>query len=173
MQDQSIITPWVASWSEEASFEVRPCRWAAGRLAVWSPFKPGRGRPHLSRPHPVRQRRAIAEMRCSICGEKTGKGYHDRWWFGLGQCDAGGFGFTTTEAPLHFECAQAAKALCPHVSALGLDPEPMPQWDAVISAIVGGEAMVRDYGIDVGHREVIGHMKLAWRRRPPMLRKGL
>lgn len=160
------LVPWNASWSAENKFEIRPCRFAGGRLAVWSPHLPGQGDPIFAKPHSVRQRRSIAEQRCTVCGEKVGKGYYDRWWFGIGSTDVAGAGFTTTEAPVHKACAEAALEVCPRLRAMGREPVPMPQWDGILSAVIGGEAVVRDYGLDVGARQVIGHMKLAWRRDP-------
>ncbi len=64
----NIKVPWNAGWSSEARYEVRPCRWVGGRLALWSPHTPGVGKPIFAKPHMVRQRRSIAEMRCTVCG---------------------------------------------------------------------------------------------------------
>lgn len=158
--------PWNASWSDEDRFEIRPCRWAGGRPAIWSPHLPGQGAPLFAKPHPVRQRRSIAEMRCTVCGERVGRGYYDRWWFGIGNAGVDGFAFMTTEAPVHRDCAELARQVCPRLRALNLEPRPMPQWDGVLSAMVGGEATERDYGITLNGRVVVGHLKLAWRRMP-------
>ena len=162
----AIVAPWNASGSAEEAYEVRPCRWAGGKLAMWSPHRPGEGRPIFAKPHMVRQRRSIAEMRCTVCGERTGKGYYDRWWFGLGKSNVAGFAFVTTEAPVHRDCAKLAQRQCPHLRRLGVEPEPMPVWDAVLSAVIGGAATDRDFGVDLRGRKVIGHLKLAWRRMP-------
>lgn len=160
-----VIVPWNATWTGEDRYEVRPCRWVGGKLAVWAPHAPGEGRPIFAKPHAVRQRRSIAEMRCTVCGEKTP--VRDRWWFGLGQA-AEGFAMVTTEAPVHRACAEVALRVCPHLRALGVDATPMPPADAVLSAIVGGHATDRDFGLSLGNRTVIGHLKLAWRRLPAM-----
>lgn len=135
---------------------------------MWSPHRPGVGEPIFAKPHVVRQRRSITELRCTVCGEKVGPGYYDRWWFGLGERNVAGFAFVTTEAPVHHDCAAKAMVYCPHLRGAGLVPEPMPQWDAVISAIVGGPAAEHDFGIDLRGRVVIGHLKLAWRRMPDL-----
>lgn len=161
-----MIVPWNASWSEEDRYEVRPCRWAGGKPAVWAPHKPGEGRPIFAKPHMVRQRRSIAEMRCTVCGEKTPP--WNRWWFGLGQPSVDGFAFVTSESPVHHDCATVALRHCPHLRALGVQPGRMPPADAILSAIIGGPAVDRDFGLDLRGREVIGHLKLAWRR-PPLL----
>lgn len=160
------LVPWNASWSGEDRYEVRPCRWAGGKLAIWSPHLPGDGSPIFAKPHMVRQRRSIAEMRCTVCGEKTVLG--NRWWFGLGQPNVAGFAFVSTEAPVHHACAMVAQHRCPHLRNLGVAPEPMPQADVVLSAIVGGTAVDRDFGMDLRGRKVIGHLKLAWRYMPPL-----
>lgn len=162
------LVPWNASWTAEDRYEVRPCRWAGGKLAVWSPHHPREGRPIFAKPHMVRQRRSIAEMRCTVCGEKTGPGFYDRWWFGLGARNVDGFAFVTVESPVHHDCAALALRHCPHLRALGVRPEPMPPADLVLSTIVGGVAVDRDFGLDLQGRKVIGHMKLAWRHMPPL-----
>lgn len=74
--------PYIFAWSQEQRFEVRPCRWADGRRAVWAPHKPDVGRPqfaerlaasstglHRSAFHLVRGRRAVQEDLCTVCGE--------------------------------------------------------------------------------------------------------
>ena len=75
--------PWNAAWSSEEHFEIRNCRWAQGRLAVWQPNTPDMGAPLFAKPHHVRQRRSIAQMLCTVCGNPTKRG--DRWWFQHGQ----------------------------------------------------------------------------------------
>lgn len=77
--------PWNASWSSEDRYEIRPCRWVGGKMALWSPHAPGVGKPIFAKPHMVRQRRSIAEMRCTVCGERTP--LNDRWWFRLGRVE--------------------------------------------------------------------------------------
>lgn len=162
--------PWNASWTGEDRYEVRPCRWVGGKLAIWSPHKPGDGRPIFAKPHMVRQRRSIAEMRCTVCGEKTEPG--NRWWFGLGRPNVDGFAFVTTEAPVHHDCATVALRLCPHLRDLGVRPVPMLPPTDILSAIVGGPATEQDFGVDLRGRTVIGHMKLAWRWMPPLPPRG-
>lgn len=154
-----MIAPWNASWTAEDTYEIRPCRWAGGQLAIWSPHKPGEGQPIFAKPHMVRQRRSIAEMRCTVCGERTAPG--DRYWFGLGSAIENGW-FATTEAPVHASCAIQARQVCPHLRKLGQAPMPFPHGARVVSAIVGGMATDRDFGLNVSGRRVVGHLKLAW-----------
>ena len=150
--------PWNAGWTGEERFEVRPCRYAGGRLAMWQPFSPGVGKPIFAKPHQVRQRKSVAEMRCTVCGERTVP--FDRWWFGLGTFD--GDWWVTTEAPVHRACADRALVVCPHLRARGVAPAPMPGGYRVLASLVGGTAVEKDFGIRMGAREVVGSLKLAW-----------
>lgn len=150
--------PWNAAWTGEAQYEVRPCRWVGGKLALWSPHRPGEGKPIFAKPHVVRQRRSIAEMRCTVCGEKTPPA--DRWWFGLGRLEDGWL--MTTEAPVHRVCAEHALRVCPHLRGRADALEPMPGGYSILSALVGGAATDRDFGVRIGDRKVIGSLKIAW-----------
>jgi hypothetical protein len=111
----------------------------------------------------VRQRRSIAEMRCTVCGARTPA--DDRWWFRLGQA-LEGWALVTTEAPVHLRCAELARQVCPHLHWHGEPPSRFPAPDAVLSAIVGGTATENDFGIALGGGRVVGHLKFAWRRAP-------
>lgn len=152
--------PWNAGWTSEERYEIRNCRWAGGRLALWSPHSPGEGKPVFARPHMVRQRRAIAELRCTVCGEKTPEG--DRWWFKLGNFIESGRWFATTEAPVHLTCARHALKVCPHLRGKEADLEPLPGGPRLSLAIVAGPATERDFGLTIRPEGVIGHLKLVW-----------
>lgn len=126
---------------------------------MWSPHSPGEGKPIFAKPHMVRQRRSIAEMRCTVCGEKTPS--LDRWWFRLGTITDGRF--MTTEAPVHHACALHSLKVCPHLRGRAEDLEPFPSNNCqVMSAIVGGSLTDRDFGVAIGNRRVVGHLKLTW-----------
>lgn len=155
--------PWNASWTTEDRFEVRPCRWADGRPAMWQPHRPGEGQPIFARPHSVRQRRSIAEMRCTVCGEKTDTGFLDRWWFGL--VERHGDWWATHEAPLHLACAMAALKVCPRLRALGRLPQPHPFGFFVVASMIGGPKTETDFGLRL-QNPVVGHLKMAWRSDP-------
>lgn len=150
--------PWNAAWSSEDHYEVRPCRWIGGMLGLWSPHRPGEGKPQFAKPHMVRQRRSIAEMRCTVCGEKTPE--NDRWWFKLGDFREGYF--MTTEAPVHHSCGAFALTVCPHLKGRERDFEPLPRAYVILKALVGGPATDRDFGVEIGNRRVVGHLKPAW-----------
>ncbi|WP_267433821.1 hypothetical protein [Sphingomonas sp. GM_Shp_1] len=107
----------------------------------------------------VRQRRSIAEMRCTVCGDRTLPS--DRWWFRLGRVQEGFF--MTTEAPVHRACADYALTVCPHLRGRDRDLERMPGGYQVLSAIIGGPAVDRDFGLRVDPaRGIIGSLKIAW-----------
>lgn len=149
---------WNAGWTGEEVFEIRPCRWVGGKSAIWQRHAPGTGKPIFAKPHSVRQRRSIAEMRCTVCGEKTVAG--ERWWFALGEPTDGMW--MTTEAPVHRGCADYALQICPHLRKLGREPTRMPSGYSIVASIVGGSEFAKTFGIDVGDRQVLGSLKLAW-----------
>lgn len=152
--------PWNAAWSAEERYEIRNCRWAGGRLAIWSPHSPGEGKPIFARPHMVRQRRSITERRCTVCGEKTPD--DDAWWFKKGNfVDQW---FATTEAPVHKVCSEHALKVCPHLRGREADLEPFPAGARVLMAIVGGPATEKDFGLKIRRDGVVGHLKFAWPR---------
>jgi hypothetical protein len=134
---------------------------------MWSPHKPGEGSPIFAKPHMVRQRRSVAEMRCTVCGEKTPT--CDRWWFELG-VPMQGWAMVTTEAPVHYACAKLSLKVCPHLRAGGNEPVPWYPPDAILRAIVGGAAIENDFNINLHGKAVVGHLKFAWRHAPVRMR---
>lgn len=153
-----VHVPWNAGWSSEESYEIRPCRWVGGKLALWSPHTPGIGKPVFARPHMVRQRQSIAKMLCTVCGKPTLPS--DRWWFRLGNVQEGYF--MTTEAPVHRTCADHSLSVCPHLRGRSEDLELFPGGHVVLASKVGGPATERDFGITMPAGGVIGHLKIAW-----------
>lgn len=153
------LVPWNASWSGEARYEVRPCRWAGGRRAMWSPHNPGEGKPIFAKPHIVRQRQSVARFLCTVCGNETPPA--DRWWFKLGQFESGWF--MTTEAPVHHRCADLALRHCPHLRGREQGLQRFPGGWSLAQAIIGGAAVQRDFQVAVTqHQPVVGHLKFAW-----------
>lgn len=153
-----IIVPWNASWSAEDTYEIRPCRYASGFPALWMPHAPHVGRPIFAKPHMVRQRRSIAEWRCTVCGERTPAS--DRWWFKLGDIREGYF--MTTEAPVHHVCGSFALTVCPHLRGRDADFERMPSGYVILKAMVTGGVADRDFGLSFPPQGVVGHLKIAW-----------
>ena len=158
-----MIVPWNAMWSREQRYDIRPCRWADGSLAIWSPHNPGVGRPIFANPHPVRQRRSIAQFLCTVCGKPTLT--DDRWWFKMGELRDGWF--MTTEAPVHKACGQTAIDHCPHIKMTysAAHFSRFPDGYQILSAIVGGSLMDEDFNVKVNGRRVVGSLKFAWRPR--------
>lgn len=153
--------PWNAGWTSEERYEIRNCRWAGGRLALWSPHNPCEGKPVFAKPHMVRQRRSVVEMRCTVCGEKTPD--DDRWWFKLGNFIQNNSLFATTEAPVHRACAEHALTVCPHLRGREDDLERWPTGQTrIVAAIVGGPATERDFGLKIRPQGVVGHLKFVW-----------
>jgi hypothetical protein len=152
--------PWNAGWSSEQRYEIRPCRWVGGALALWMPHSPGIGHPIFAKPHMVRQRRSIAQMLCTVCGEPTEP--DDRWWFGLGEYRENWY--MTTESPVHRKCAELALEKCPNLKRNNCagDLSRFPECYSILSSIVGGAITDEDFGVKIGGRRVIGHLKLAW-----------
>lgn len=154
----NITVPWNAMWTgEDGRYELRPCRFVGGKLAVWQPHEPGTGKPMFAEPHIVRQRRSIHEMRCTVCGERTTE--KERYWFEHGQHHAGWY--MTTEAPVHLSCAKHALKVCPHLRARGFEPSPFPLGARVLAAMVKPESLPQLFGIS-SSVPVIGQLKLGW-----------
>lgn len=161
-----VSVPWNTAWSGEEQYDVRPCRYAGGALAVWQKHNPKAGRPLFKFPHFARQRKSIAEMRCTVCGEET----HPRlrWHFALGHdCTMpnGAPGIITTEAPVHLTCAGLALELCPHLKRIGAKARLFPDKYLIVAAMVGGPAVKKDFGLDIPpHQPVIGSLKIMHER---------
>lgn len=153
--------PWNASWSgEDGGYEIRPCRWAEGKRAIWQAHRPGCGRPLFAKPHFVRQRRSIAQMLCTVCGAETVAG--NRWWFGFGQVLEGYF--LTTESPVHRTCAEHAMKACPVIARRKLVPHRFPEGAVVVAAMIAGAEVEKDFGLRIPpERAVVGSLKLGWR----------
>jgi hypothetical protein len=107
--------PYTVSWSAEDHFTVESCRFAGGRMAICQSVAPGQGKPIFGKPHSQRQRQAIAENLCDICG-KTLKNRtrislsHAR---ARGNAAPGGTGILQVEPLLHRGCAQISVRFCP------------------------------------------------------------
>lgn len=64
----STAVPWTVGWTGEESFFVGMCA-VARRPAICQAVAPGVGKPTFGKPHCQRQRQAIAEGRCDLCGK--------------------------------------------------------------------------------------------------------
>ena len=116
--------PYIFAWSQEQRLEVRPCRWADGQRAVWAPHRPNVGRPQFAENplegsafHMVRQRRAVQEDLCTMCGEPvdtTGV-----LWFSIEtKVHVSDDGWASMRFPLfHRECVRHSLNGCPFLRA--------------------------------------------------------
>ena len=113
---RGLFVPWVAMWSDEQPYELRPCRWAGGRRALWQPHRPGSGAALFTEKHIVRGRRALVEGLCNLCGETIEQGAA---WINLdgGPTKDDPDWVAIWESPMHVECIDLARQLCPHVKA--------------------------------------------------------
>lgn len=158
----NLTAPWNATWTGESRYEIRPCRWADGALAIWQPHKPGEGRPIFAEPHVVRQRKSVKLMLCTVCGKLTP--LNNRWWFAMGQYQEQWF--MTTEAPVHKACADYALTVCPLLKRKNCaqDLTRFPRHYQILASLVGGEEMEKTFGLGLHGRTVVGHLKIAWPR---------
>lgn len=154
----TITVPWNTMWTGELAYSVRPCRWVEGRLALHQPHRPGEGRPLFKRPHNVRQRRSVAQILCTVCGEHAPPA--DRWWFQHGEFREALF--MTTEAPVHRKCGELALEACPHLQAHAAKLDPFPgNWKRVY-ALLDEATVDPDFGVRLNGRAVVGALKFAW-----------
>lgn len=163
--------PWVAAWSSET--------WAighdplVGRLAILTRGRPGHGQPILGVLNEPRQRRAVLQHLCQVCGQPLGD---DAWIpdvVATATTDDGRK--VTTEPPSCLPCALWAVAACPglrHTTSLLLirrgtailqlvDPSRAP---AAKAGRFGGddEAHRRRLGVIARrHGGAVGYVKIA------------
>lgn len=109
--------PFTVSWSAEDRFTVEPCRFADGRMAICQSVAPGQGKPIFGKPHSIRQRQAIAQNLCDICGKplknRTRVSLSHARLRGNAMIDGKGTGILQVEPLLHRECAATAMRFCP------------------------------------------------------------
>ncbi len=155
--------PWVASWSDEEQFSVAACPYAAGRLALWQPHRPGQGRPIFALPHVVRQRQAIAEQRCSLCGARL-QGSTKVSLSTDRPTDVAGHGMIplVIEPLLHRACAITSLQHCPALGRRSADN--LLQVRQVFRAGPVQQLLTRDAVAERIGRPldgIVGHLKLA------------
>jgi hypothetical protein len=108
-----VPVPWTASWTAEEAFHVARCPTAGGRVAICQSVAQGEGKPRFGKPHSQRQRKAIADGLCDLCG-RTLKGRtkvslsHARPRYA-----AEGWAILQVEPLLHKECAAESIEHCP------------------------------------------------------------
>jgi hypothetical protein len=106
--------PFTVSWTGEERHFVGHCRYS-GRQALRMEHSPGLGKPQFGKPHSDRQRQAIAEGLCDLCG----RGLKNRTKVSLSHAReranaaGGGTGILQVEPLLHRECALESMKFCP------------------------------------------------------------
>jgi hypothetical protein len=122
--------PWVTAWSSELDVpdQWRHCDYA-GEVAIWRPETPGVGLARFKALHEVRQRRAVKELLCQVCGRRTPS--HDRWLFAKGgwqpDPDNGGWMWCTDDAPVHRACGNLVRLRCPFIREGGVEMVRFPK----------------------------------------------
>ena len=154
------VIPWVNEWSGEAGYDVRPCRYAGNRPALWQRHAPGTGAPRFRTKHLVRERKAIAESRCATCGEPSTEG--DRWVFPLGDWVGNGGLLILDDPPTHRACADLAMTLCPfaqrYFQGLGISAFRLTGQAKPIVQSASRDEVQAHYGLTVGCDRVVTFM---------------
>lgn len=105
--------PWTVAWTGEESFHVGRCPFSR-RPAICQAVAPGEGKPRFGKPHWQRQRQAIAEGRCDLCGKplklSTKVSLSHARPVGHG---AQGLAILQVEPLLHRSCAAISMQHCP------------------------------------------------------------
>jgi hypothetical protein len=166
--------PYVTTWESE-SLELPPLkvygervgkdflgykrerlgdRDANGTLWLRTRSRPGVGKPQLGKFHPVRQRRAIGGLLCSVCGKPTApEATEDGYLYVMSKNDfecSRGVPFETVEPPVHIACGWTAAHVCPHlrggyVALRGKSPK---VWGALGQVIIpNGDGTLRNHGV--------------------------
>jgi hypothetical protein len=125
------LVPYIASWSGERPSttplvvkgrdgigyrqERRSDRDAYGVLWARQLRAPGVGEPQFSRVHPLRQRRAMRQLLCQVCGGPADRDERGVLWL-VGEADKEWSGAEATgQPPVCLRCAGPASRACPHL----------------------------------------------------------
>jgi hypothetical protein len=128
------IVPYIVSWSEEHepslklverrgiglgfADETTADRDSGGVLWNRTVMRPGQGRPRFAVIHPMRQRRAMRQLLCQVCGHPADRDERGVLWLLPDRRDVWvGWpeGLMLAEPPVCIGCAVLAARLCPHL----------------------------------------------------------
>jgi hypothetical protein len=152
--------PATAMWTGEMDAGwLAPCRYAGGRLALHAPSRPGVGRPMFKNPHPVRQRRAITEMRCDICARPLRNRTKHLLAPGRYVEAEGRMVWAYQEPCVCSECLPLARRWCPHVQRIEKWPPPILRQWRVILTLMDTPAHSECAGQGTYDRPAIGYAK--------------
>jgi hypothetical protein len=161
-----VPVPWTVSWSAEERLFLAYCAYAGG-LALCQPEARGEGKPAFGKPHAIRQRRAVYEGRCDLCGKPLAARTKVSLSHARPRANAAAIGdILQVEPLLHKECAARSLRHCPSlkrdIRAGSLMVRQVTRY-AVQMAIMSAEYCSQVAGGD--GRKAIGHAKvqlLAW-----------
>ncbi|MGU3661063.1 hypothetical protein [Methylobacterium fujisawaense] len=108
-----VPVPYTVSWSAEDAFRVDHCQHANAR-AICQSVAPGQGKPQFGKPHSQRQREAIADDLCDLCGRTL----RNKTKVSLSHArprmnGANGLAILQVEPLLHRQCAATSLRHCP------------------------------------------------------------
>ena len=117
--------PWSVAWTGEQEFRLQPSRDFPGMVELDQLHAPGVGTPIFSAVHVTRQRRAMVDFLCHVCGLRTAG--EDRYLFpvasgGMVTLHDGTQQYGCNVPPVHRACAQRALLACPHLDRLSERP---------------------------------------------------
>lgn len=163
-----VPVPWTVSWTGEERFFVSICP-HADRPAICQAIAPGEGKPQFGKPHAQRQREAVANSICDVCGKPLAL----RTKVSLSHArpvphSANGFEILQVEPLLHKECAALSLKHCPSLLRdIGAGTLRVRQ---VLRSRVQFAIMTSEYvaSLTGERREAVGHAKvqlLRWKDR--------
>lgn len=115
MTDRTTFAPWTSPWTgEDADYEVRKEHYLNGAWALCQRSAPGEGKPIFGSAHYQRQRRAIVQGFCDVCGRMIRPG-QARVLLHPGNTLKGTDEVGHVMAPSHRDCARRAAAVCPWI----------------------------------------------------------
>ncbi|HEY9217426.1 MAG TPA: hypothetical protein VIO94_05205 [Phenylobacterium sp.] len=120
-----IEVPWSVAWSGEQAFRIQPSRDFPGRLELDQREARGVGEAQFAALHVTRQRRAMADFLCHVCGRPTEP--RDRFIFpaasgGLVDLEDGSKLYGCNVPPMHRACSVRARHACPHLGKVDEPP---------------------------------------------------
>lgn len=109
----NVPVPYTVLWSVEEPMRLAPCQHASGRVAVCNDVAPGQGKPVFGKPHMQRQREAIVEGLCDLCGKSLEKRTKVSLSHASVRIGAEGLCVMQVEPLLHKDCAACCLRYCP------------------------------------------------------------
>ena len=156
------IVPWTTPWTgEEADHDIAQEHYLSGAWSLCQRSAPGSGKPVFGSAHYQRQRQAIVQGRCDVCGKMIRPG-QARVLLHPGSPLKGTDEIGHVMAPSHRECARQAALVCPWIVAeieAGRLQVIVARKTRTALAIMDPEVVEAEIGRRVA-KQVIGHAKL-------------